>query len=153
MNVASEFASSSLDEIKAVLAGGTLTIYSVARPVCADRAVERSGKLVAFTFASPAFGTPSEDGSELPSFVEAAAKATDVGTPGFARALTADGKVVCDFSVGPGAREIKLAEVSCSTGAPVKVVSFRFDPEGGWPERADYYDSHPRTGFAQPKVR
>ncbi len=153
MNVASEFASSSLDEIKAALAGGTLTIYSVARPVSADRPVDRSGKLAAFTFSAPAFGTPSEDGSQVPSFVDPAVKATDVGTPGFARAVTADGKVVCDFSVGPGAREIKLAEVSCSPGAPVKVVSFEFNPEGGWPERADYYDSHPRTGFTQPKVR
>lgn len=153
MLVASEFATRSLEEIKELLAGGTLTIYSVARPVNADHAVDRSGKLVAFTFASPAFNTPSEDGSEVPNFVEAAVKATDVGTPGFARAVTADGKVVADFSVGPGTREIKLAEVSCSAGAPVKVVNFAFNAEGGWPERADYYDSHPRPGFTLPKVR
>lgn len=153
MLVASEFASSSLDDIKGALAGGTLTFYSVARPVSADHAVDRSGKLATFTFATPAFTTPSEDGSEVPNFVDAAVKATDVGTPGFARAVTADGKTVADFSVGPGAREIKLAEVSCSAGAPVKVVKFTVNAEGGWPERPDYYDAHPRPGYSLPKVR
>ncbi|MFG1346321.1 hypothetical protein V5F59_15615 [Xanthobacter autotrophicus DSM 431] len=152
MIVASEFAPRSLEEIKELLAGGTLTVYSVARPVSADHAVDRSGKLAVFTFAAPAFGTPSEDGSEVPSFT-AAVSATDVGTPGFARAVTADGKTVADFSVGPGDREIKLAEVSCSAGAPVKIVKFKFNPEGGWPERADYYDAHPRPGYSLPKVR
>ncbi len=24
--------------------------------------------------------------------------------------------------------------------------------EGGWPERPDYYDAHPRPGFAMPMV-
>ena len=152
MIVASEFATRSLEEIKELLAGGTLTVYSVARPVSADHAVDRSGKLALFTFATPAFGTPSEDGSEVPSFT-GPVNATDVGTPGFARAVAADGKVVADFSVGPGEREIKLAEVSCSTGAPVRVVSFKFNPEGGWPERADYYDAHPRPGYSLPKTR
>lgn len=153
MIVASEFANRSLEEIKELLAGGTLTIYSVARPVNADNAVDRSGKLVAFTFATPAFGTPSEDGTEVPSFTSPVVNATDVGTPGFGRAVTADGKTVADFSVGPGEREIKLAEVSCSAGAPVRIVKFKFNPEGGWPERADYYDTHPRSGYPQPKTR
>nr|WP_234053802.1 MULTISPECIES: hypothetical protein [unclassified Xanthobacter] len=153
MNVASQFAQKSLDEIKELLAGGTLTVYSVARPVSADMAVDRSGKLATFTFATPAFNTPSEDGSEVPSFVANPVPGHDVGTPGFARATTADGTVVADFSCGPGPREIKFTEVSVSTNAPVKVVSFKFNPEGGWPERADYYDSHPRPGFEMPKVR
>lgn len=153
MNVASEFAQKSLDEIKELLAGGTLTVYSVARPISADMAVDRSGKLAAFTFATPAFNTPSEDGSEVPNFVANPVPGADVGTQGFARATTADGKVVADFSCGPGPREIKFSEVSVSTNAPVKVVSFKFNPEGGWPERADYYDSHPRPGFELPKVR
>ncbi|MET3356446.1 hypothetical protein V5F34_12360 [Xanthobacter autotrophicus] len=153
MIVASEFASRSLEEIKELLAGGTLTVYSVARPVTADHAVDRSGKLVAFTFATPAFGTPSEDGSEVASFVADVVNASDVGTPGFARAVTADGKVVADFSAGPGDREIKFSEVSFSANAPVKVVKFKFNPEGGWPERVDYYDAHPRPGYSLPKVR
>lgn len=152
MIVTSEFASSSLDDLKAALEGGTLTVYSVARPVSADKAVDRSGALATFTFASPAFG-PAENGLESPKFVADAVPALSVGTPGFARACKADGTVVADFSAGPGDREIKFAEVSCSQGAPVKVVQFKFNPEGGWPERPDYYDVHPRTGFAQPKVR
>ncbi|WP_454620388.1 hypothetical protein [Bradyrhizobium cenepequi] len=63
MNVASEFAGCSLDNLKALLDGGTLTVYSVARP-----------------------------------------------------------------------------------------TAFAFIPEGGWPERPDYYDSHPHPGFAMPMI-
>ncbi|MFG1461898.1 hypothetical protein V5F77_03280 [Xanthobacter sp. DSM 24535] len=151
MNVAEEFAQASLEEVKAALAGGTLTIYSVARPLTADRPVERSGILTTFTFASPAFG-PEDEGVEKPLFVVDAVPAVTVGTPGFARARTADGKVVADFSAGPGDREIKFAEVSCSVGAPVRVASFRFVSEGGWPERPDYYDSHPQPGYSMPRV-
>jgi hypothetical protein len=151
MNIASEFAGCSPDELKAMLDGGTLTVYSVARPVTADRAVDRSGVLATFTFASPAFGLAA-DGAESPNFAANPVSATTVGTPGFARACKADGTVVADFSAGPGEREIKFAEVSCSQGAPVKVVAFRFIAEGGWPERPDYYDAHPRPGFAMPMI-
>ncbi|MFG1424298.1 hypothetical protein [Roseixanthobacter liquoris] len=151
MNVAKEFTQTSLEELKALLAGGTLTIYSVARPLTADRPVERSGILATFTFAAPAFG-PEEDGVETPLFVASAVPAVTVGTPGFARARTADGKVVADFSAGPGNREIKFAEVSCSVGAPVRVVHFKFIAEGGWPERPDYYDARPQPGYAMPRV-
>ncbi len=151
MNIASEFAGCSLDEVKAMLDGCTLTVYSVGRPITADRAVDRSGILATFTFASPAFG-PSTDSAETPLFVANPVPAASVGTPGFARARKADGTVVADFSAGPGDREVKFAEVSCSQGAPVKVVAFRFVAEGGWPERPDYYDTHPRPGFAMPMI-
>jgi len=151
MNVASEFAGCSEDELKALLDGGTLTIYSVARPITADRAVDRSGVLATFKFASPAFG-PANDGVQSPQFAANPVPAGNVGTPGFARACKADGTVVADFSAGPGEREIKFAEVSCSQGAPVKIVACKFIAEGGWPERPDYYDAHPRPGFAMPMV-
>lgn len=147
MNVALDFVSCSLDELKALLEGGTLTVYSVARPITADRPVERSGILATFTFASPAFG-PEEDGFETPLLAANPVPAASVGTPGFARARKADGTVVADFSAGPGDREIKFNDVSCSHGAPLCVVAFKFTPEGGWPERPDYYDTRPRTGFA-----
>jgi hypothetical protein len=147
MNVASEFAACSEDEIKALLDGGTLTVYSVARPITADHPVDRSGVLATFKFASPAF---SGDGSV--SLAANPVPANSVGTPGFARACRADGTVVADFSAGPGPREIKFAQVSCSQGAPVKIVAFKFIAEGGWPERPDYYDAHPRPGFAMPLV-
>ncbi|MFG1416310.1 hypothetical protein V5F38_03210 [Xanthobacter sp. V0B-10] len=152
MYVASEFAQKSLDEIKELLAGATLTVYSVARPASADQKVDRSNKLATFTFATPAFGTPSEDGSEVPSFVANPVPGADAGTPGFARATKEDGTVIADFSAGPGDREIKFAEVTVSTNAPVRVAKFTFKPEGGWPERVDYYDSHPRPGYEMPKV-
>ncbi len=152
MNLAPEFAECSVDEVKALLDGATLTVYSVARPVSADLAVDRSGVLATFTFASPAFGAASEDGFESPSFAENPVPAADVGTPGFARACKADGTVIGDFSAGPGDREIKFTEVSCSAGAPVKLVKFKFISEGGWPEKPEYYAAHPRTGYAMPKA-
>ncbi|MBD8893336.1 hypothetical protein [Roseibium litorale] len=151
MKVAEAFANSSLDDIKAALAGGTLTVYSVARPLTADLPVDRSSVLAVFTFASPAFGERSEDG-EAPVFVEETVAAEDVGTPGFARACTVDGTVAADFSAGPGTREIKFAEVSCSKGAPVKVALFKIQEEDGWPERKDYFESRPRPGYAMPQT-
>lgn len=151
MNVTSDLAQASLEEIKALLDGGTLTIYSVARPISADYEVSRSGVLATFTFGTPAF-LAAEDGVEKPNFVAKAVPAATVGTPGFARARKADGTTVADFSAGPGPREIKLKEVSCSPGAPVEVATFTFNPEGGWPERPDYYDAHPRPGYDLPKV-
>jgi len=151
MIVAAEFAQCSLDDIKALLDGGTLTVYSVARPLTPDRAVDRSGVLATFTFASPAFGAAS-DGFETPVFAANPVEGADAGTPGFARAKKADGTVVADFSAGSGNREIKFSEVSCTHGAPVKLPKFRFIPEGGWPEKPEYYDTRPRSGFSLPKA-
>ena len=150
MNVTAEFAQASLDTIKEALAGGTLTVYSVARPLTADHAVDRSAVLVSFTFASPAFGESTDTG-EAPLFVESAVPAKTTGTPGFARAFKADGTVVADFSAGPGDREIKFTEVSCSPGAPVRVARFTIDENGGWPEKPEFFDTRPRTGFPMPK--
>ncbi|MFA5952186.1 MAG: hypothetical protein WC807_18100 [Hyphomicrobium sp.] len=150
MNVAPEFVQLSLEELKALFDGGTLTVYSVARPIAADQPVDRSGVLAIFTFASPAFGTASS-GLESPNFAANPVAASSVGTPGFARARKADGTVIADFSAGSGDREIKFSEVSCSQGAPVKLVQFKFIAEGGWPERPDYYETHPRSGFPMHK--
>jgi hypothetical protein len=147
MNVASEFLGLSEDELKTLLSGGTLTVYSVARPDAADEPVERSGVLVTFTFATPAFAEDSE-----PRFVANPATAGAVGTPGFARARTADGKVVADFSAGPGDREIKFSEVSCSPGGPSRIVGFKFAPPSIWPERPEYFDTRPRSGFPMPRT-
>jgi len=151
MNVAADFIACSLDDLKAALDGGTLTVYSVARPLTADKPVDRSGVLATFTFGAPAFG-PETDGLETPNFTVPAVPAASVGTPGFARARKADGTTIADFSAGPGDREVKFKEVSCSPGAPVSVSAFKFISEGGWPERPEYYDSHPRTGYAMPKT-
>jgi hypothetical protein len=149
MNVTTELATCSLDELKALLDGGSLTVYSVARPVTADHPVERSGALATFTFGSPAFGSAT-DGFENPIFAANPVAASSVGTPGFARAREADGTTVADFSAGPGDREIKFSEVSFSQGAPVKLTTFKFIAEGGWPELPEYYDTRPRAGYAMP---
>lgn len=148
MNLASEFANCTIDDLKELLSGGTLTVYSVARPATADIPVDRSGVLATFTFASPAFG-PSADGVETPLFTVDPVPAGTTGTPGFARARKADGAVVADFSAGSGDREVKFAEVSCSPGAPVKVTKFMIK-QGDWPERPDYYGTRPRTGYPLP---
>lgn len=150
MNVAHAFAAKGIEEILADLAGGTLKIYSVARPQSPDLPVICSEVLAEFTFASPAFaaGDPPS-----PQFVENPVLASHVGTPGFARAFTASGEVVADFSAGPGHRDIKLAEVSCSPGAPVKITEFQFLPENVWPERPDYFFAHPKPGYSLPETR
>src|SRR6266542_4465829 len=149
MNVTTDLAACSLDELKTLLNGGSLTVYSVARPLTADHPVEHSGVLATFTFATPAF-TAATDGVETPMFAANPVPASSVGTPGFARARKADGTVIADFSAGPGDREIKFSEVSFSQGAPVKLTAFRFIAEGGWPERPEYYDTRPRSGYPMP---
>jgi hypothetical protein len=149
MNVTTEFADRSVDEIKALLEGATLTVYSVARPTTADQPVERSAPLATFTFASPAFGTAVGD-VETPIFAANPVAASSVGTPGFARARSADGTVIADFSAGPGDREVKFSEVSFSQGAPVQITLFKFKAEGAWPENREYYDTRPRNGFPMP---
>jgi hypothetical protein len=151
MLVAGEFAQMTLEQIKESCAGGTLTVYSVARPISPERAVDRSGLLATFTFQTPAFGE-AKDGLESPLFVENAVAGNSVGTPGFARVRKADGTTIADLSAGPGDREVKFAEISVTGGAPVKVTKFKFNSEGGWPERPDYYDTRPRPGFPLPKA-
>jgi hypothetical protein len=150
MNIASELIPCTTEELKPLLDGGTLAVYSVARPHTADSPVERSVLLATFTFASPAFGAAA-DGLETPLFTASSIVPSNAGTPGFARARKADGSVIADFSAGPGDREIKFSEISFSQGAPVRVTAFRFI-DGGWPERPEYYDTHPRTGYAMPKT-
>jgi len=150
VKVAEAFATNGIDEIKALLDGGSLTVYSVARPSTPDITVDFSAVLVVFTFATPAFG-PSVDGVESPAFVEESVASKNVGTPGFARATKADGTVVADFSAGPGNREIKLSEISCTHGAPIKITKFQILPEGAWPEKPEYYETRPRPGYALPR--
>ena len=150
MNIALPFVECSIEQLKALLDGGTLSVYSVARPITPDRPADRSGILATFTFASPAFAAAS-DGFEKPMFVANPVPGNTVGTPGFARAFKADGTVVADFSAGPGDREIKFLEVSCTHGAPVTLTKFKFIAEGGWPEKPEYYDTRPRSGFPLPR--
>lgn len=127
MNLAAAFANAKPEDIKSELAGGKLVIYSVARPASADAPVERSGVLATFTFASPAFG--AEPGKA--TFEDNPVKAVNVGTPGFARAFKADGTtVVGDFSVGPGATEIKLSEVSTVADFPIAIRQFMLPVPG-----------------------
>ncbi len=136
MNVTMDFVGCSLDELKALLDGGTLTVYSVARPIdrgSAGRAQRNAGDV---HLCLARLRVRRSDGVENPVFAANPVPASSVGTPGFARARKADGTVVADFSAGPGDREIKFSEVSFSQGAPVKLTTFKFIAEGGWPEQA-----------------
>lgn len=144
------FSTATIDTIKSALAGGTLTVYSVARPSSADIPVDRSGVLATFNFASPAFAESNDD-TETPCFTEHPVAAVSVGTPGFVRVCAADGTVVADLSAGPGPREVKFKEVSCSKDAPVEITEFRFFVEDNWPEKPEFYDTKPRTGYPMPK--
>jgi hypothetical protein len=119
MKVAQPFVHSAMEEIKAALDGGTLVLYSVARPKDPDHKVERSGVLATFTFGSPAFGS---NGNPEPVLVANPVLATGTGTPGFARLYTAAGAAVADLAVGPGQTEVKLTEVSTTPNFPVTLT-------------------------------
>lgn len=120
MRLAEAYANASVEEIEAALSGGRLILYSVGRPPSADHPVTRSSVLVEYAFATPAF-----DDAKAPVFVENGVAAKHVGTPGWARALSADGAVVADFSVGAGATEIKCDSISATPGFPLKVLSLK----------------------------
>jgi len=120
MRLAETFASATVEEIEAALAGGKLILYSVGRPPSPDHKVTRSSVLAEYAFASPAF-----DDARAPVFVENGVSAQHVGTPGWARAFSADGAVVADFSVGAGPTEIKCDSISATPGFPLKVASLK----------------------------
>ena len=122
MRLAEKYATATAEEIEAALAGGKLVLYSTGRPPTADHAITRSAALAEYCFAAPAFSAETE-GVKSPVFAENPVTPTGVGTPGWARAFAADGVVVADFSVGPGATEIKLSGVSATPGFPLKIES------------------------------
>jgi hypothetical protein len=124
MRLAETYADADLSKIKDALSGGRLVIYSVGRPPSADHAITRSAELARFAFASPAFDPDAEDGTLNPLFTENPVIAKAVGTPGFARALSADGASVADFSVGPGG-DITLDGVSATPEHPIKLLALR----------------------------
>lgn len=131
MQVAEAFAKCGPDELKGLLAGGKLVVYSVARPASPDNPVERSGVLATFAFASPAFAGDEMQGALAALFADNPVKATGVGTPGFARAYAADGTTaVADFSAGAGDSEITLSEVSTVADYPITITRFKFAPAG-----------------------
>ncbi len=118
MRLAEAFASATEEQIAAALSGGKLVLYSVGRPPTPDHPVTRSAVLAEYAFASPAF-----DPAKGPVFAENPTVAKSVGTPGWARASSADGAVVADFSVGAGATEIKLDGISATPGFALRVLS------------------------------
>ena len=124
MRLAEAYVDVDLSKIKEALSGGRLVVYSTGRPPSADHAITRSAELASFAFATPAFGADAEDGTLAPLFSENPVIAKAVGTPGFARALNADGATVADFSVGPGA-EIVLDSVSATPEYPLKLLGLR----------------------------
>ncbi len=126
MKLAASIAGRSTDEVKALLDGGVLKLFSVARPASPDAPITRSSLLATFRFASPAFSDAAEPALQGAVFVDNPVLPEGVGTPGFARAFAADGATpIADFAVGPGSGEIALSEVSTTPGYPVKLIKFR----------------------------
>jgi hypothetical protein len=123
MKLAASFQALPVDQVTPLLDGGVLKIYSVARPVSPDAPITQSGLLVTFRFGSPAVDASGPTGVV---FVENTVSPSGVGTPGFARAYSADGTTpIADFSVGPGDTDITLSEVSTTPGYPISVVRFK----------------------------
>ncbi len=120
MELAEAYANKSVDEIKEALAGATLRVYSCPQPATPNHPIIRNGLLAEFVLGSPAL-----DGDQV--LVEPV-PAKNVGTPLFSRATTPDGATIADFSTGPGDSDIKLAEVSCSKDAPVKITKLQIRP-------------------------
>jgi hypothetical protein len=123
MQLAEAYASKSVDDIKAALAGATLRVYSCPQPPTPDKPIIRNQILAEFVLGSPAF-----DGDTV---VAETVPAKYVGTPLFGRATAADGTVIGDFSAGPGNSDIKLNEVSTSKDSPIKLTQFRIDTNVG----------------------
>jgi hypothetical protein len=129
MKLAEAYAGQGIEEIKAALAGATLRVYSCPQPSSPEKPVLRNGFLAEFLLASPAF-----EGEALQP-VESPVAGKDVGVPLFVRATKPDGAVIADFSAGPGDMDVKLAETSCSIGAPVRIVKFQIRPQSDNPSR------------------
>jgi len=129
MKLAEAFAKSGIEEIKAALDGATLRIYSCPQPQTPEKPVLRNGFLAEFVLGSPAF-----EGDTIKP-VENPVLAKDVGVPLFVRATKPDCSPIADFSAGPGDMDVKLADVSCSTGVPVEITKFQIRPEKPNPER------------------
>jgi hypothetical protein len=120
MRLAEAYAGATVEQIEAALAGGKLVVYSVGRPPSADHKITRSAALAEYSFATPAF-----DDAKAPAFAENPTTVKLVGTPGWARAFSADGAVVADFSAGAGASEIKFDSISATPGFPLEVLSLK----------------------------
>lgn len=129
MKLAEAYAKCGTEEIKQALEGATLRVYAGQQPETPEKELFRTRFLAEFTLASPAF-----DG-DLIKPVESPVRAKDVGVPIFVRATRPDGRPIADFSAGPGDMDVKLAETSCSTGAPVSIAKFQIRPEGAKPTR------------------
>ena len=130
MKLAQMFVEGGIEAVKSAADGGSLIIYSVARPVDPDHPVTRSGVLAKFELASPAFGVDLDDngeGATLPQLAANPVQATGSGTPGFARLFPADGVPIADLSAGPGDTEIKLSEVSTTPNYPIALKQFRMN--------------------------
>jgi len=130
MKLAEAYAKSGIEEIKQALSGAILRVYAGPQPDTPESPLFRIRFLAEFVLGTPAF-----EGDTIKP-LQNSVRAKDVGVPSFVRATNADEAPIADFSAGPGDMDVKLAETSCSTGAPVSIVKFqvRF-ATGGIPER------------------
>jgi len=99
------------DALGTLLDGGSVRLYTSPRPATADTAITTQTLLAAPTFATPAFGA-AVAGVITADALTAESDCPASGTAGFFRAVTSDGSVVCDGSVGTSDADCVLSTLT-----------------------------------------
>ena len=127
MNVAQINASAMLAASGNQLNGGTLLFYSGTQPASPETALSGNTLLCTFTFANPAFGTPTFSGGleqDVANFVANSVAPVAAGTVTFARALGSGGAVIDDFTVGTTGTDVIIGNANIQMGVNVSLTSF-----------------------------
>jgi len=149
VKVALEFVNCGIEELKALLDGGTLTVYSVARPFTPDAP---SVEAVSWRFhLRVARLWPGVRRAGTPSFRRQPSRGEQCWHAGVCAGLQGRRDRGCRFLGRPGDREIKFSEVSFSHGAPVTLTQFKVLPDAAGPRSLNTTKARPRSGFALPK--
>ena len=127
--MASEFkisnaaASAAADAYRALLAGGTLRIYSGTKPASVDTAIGAQVILAELSLANPAFPA-AVNGVITANAITGDASANATGTASFYRAFSSGGAAVCDGTVGTADADLILNSVALQAGAAVNITSW-----------------------------
>jgi hypothetical protein len=130
MNISQLAATAGLDAIKALLNGGTLTMYSGTEPVSPETALSGDTVLATWTFSATAFSSDTTSGgytTATASFVSATVTPSANGTASFARLTESNGTTVCeDLTVGTSSADIIIGSTTLNTGVQVTLsLSFK----------------------------
>lgn len=106
MNVAQATAAYALQAYTSLFNGAVMTIYSGTQPASPETALSGNTALVAFTFASPPFGSASFGSgfeSQTASFVSSSVTPSNNGTATFARVVISSSAWVANHAYSLGA--------------------------------------------------